>query len=426
MLAPSWSGLCRWLHAIATYDFLPRFSAQVRRFLYNPLGVLLAAGASSLLCGLLLQPQVFVLSGGILAVLAFGVLWPWLSLRGLSGSVAFDRTRASEGEAVEVCLILRNLLPWSAWALAVRAGFGGPPAEVVAGVVAVPRWRTVRCRWSFVPPCRGVYPLSAPQLTTGFPFGMWDNRRSLAVETRLVVWPRTFPVGPIPPVSGDHQVEGNVSRSKVGANGDVLGVRPYRRGDSPRRIHWGQSARHDRLIVCELESNCRPLIQLVLDADPQVHVGTGPDSSREWAIRIVASFAKGWLEDGAQVGLAWGGHDIPPASGRAQVHLILDALAALPDAGAKPLADVLACPHCRGFRDGLQVIVTTDRALVRDGCGARQAENQRWVVLNTRGLAGSVDEADVRHGPTPWLWIESAQAVSVLLKGGWREARHGS
>jgi uncharacterized protein (DUF58 family) len=206
----------------------------------------------------------------------------------------------------------------------------------------------------------------------------------------------------------------------------MLGVRPYRRGDSPRRIHWGQSARHDRLIVCELQSNSRPLIQIVFDADPRVHAGTGPDSSREWAIRIVASFAKGWLEEGAQVGLAWGGHDIPPASGQGQLHKILDALAGLPDQCDKPLAEVLSCPRCRGFRDGLQVIVTTDRAHAHQSCGSCEAEDQRWVVLKARAFGESATPSACGNCPSPWLLIESADTVPALLLGGWREARHGS
>jgi len=417
--------LREWLRALFAYDCFPVFSAHVRRFVCHPLGVLTLAALASLLCGLFLHAQGFVLCGGVLAVIALGVIWPWLSLRGLDGFVAFDRTRASEGDTVQVRLTLRNVLPWSAWGLAVRGGFG-ESAEAVAGIASAPSRRTALCRWEFKPLCRGVYPLAALKLTTGFPFGLWENSREVTVETLLVVWPRTFPVGPIPPVSGDRQVEGNVSRSKVGTNGDVLGVRPYRRGDSPRRIHWGQSARHDRLIVCELQATSRPVIQIVLDADPRVHAGTGPDSSREWAIRVVASFAKGWLEDGAQVGLAWGGHDIPPAAGQAQLHKILDALAALPEECDTPLAEVLACPKCRGFRDGLQVIVTTDRTHARQGCGVCEAEDQRWVVLKAGAFGESAWDPAWGDRPSPWLLIESAEAVPALLRGGWREARHGS
>ncbi len=244
----------------------------------------------------------------------------------------------------------------------------------VASIATAPRRRTARCRWNFVPACRGVFPLATPCLTTAFPFGLWENSRRLTVERPLLVWPRTFPVGPVPLVSGDQQVEGNVSRNKVGSNGDVLGVRPYRRGDSPRRIHWGQSARHDRLIVCELQSNARPVIQLVLDADPRVH-SDGPDGSREWAIRIVASLARGWLEAGAMVGAVWNGQAIPATSGTGQLHRLLDSLARLPDDSEVPLAETLVSPACRGFRDGLQVIVTTDVALAgvkRPGSGDDQ------------------------------------------------------
>jgi hypothetical protein len=85
------------LRAAATYDVFPAFSAKVRQFVYHPLGVLSLAATASLRCGLFLHTQGFVLCGGVLAVIALGVIWPWLSLRGLSGAVTFDRTRASEG-----------------------------------------------------------------------------------------------------------------------------------------------------------------------------------------------------------------------------------------------------------------------------------------------------------------------------------------
>ena len=416
-----------WFRALVEYDFAPKFSAKVRWFVYHPLGVLTIAAFTSFLCGLFIHSQGFVLSGGVLAVVALGVIWPWLSLRGLVGSISFDRLRAYEGDFVEVRFTLRNRFPWPAWGLAVRGGFGGNTTEVVAGIAVSPRRRTALCRWTFKPLCRGIFPVTTLELTTGFPFGLWDNSKALAVETPLIVWPFMYPVGPIPQVSGDHQVEGNVSRSKVGTNGDVLGVRPYRRGDSPRRIHWAQSAKYDRLIVCELQSNSRPVIQIVLDVDPRSHAGKGSDSSLEWAIRIVASFAKGWLEDGAQIGLAYGGKDIPPASGQAQLYKILDALAWLPEDCDKPLVDVLACPKCRGFRDGLQVIVTTDRTHAHGSCGACEVEDQRWVVLKADAFSepADFDPCDNSH-IAPWLFIDSPKSVPVQLKGGWREARHGS
>src|SRR5581483_4791016 len=155
----------------------------------------------------------------------------------------------------------------------------------------------------------------------------------------LLVWPRTYPVMPAPQLSVDQQVEGSFSPNKVGMSGDVLGVRPYRRGDSLRRIHWSQTARHDRLIVCEFQANARPMVQLILDADSRVHSGGGRDGSREWAIRIVASLAKGWLEAGVELGAAWNGESFPPASGPNQVNLLLDGLAKLPGESSVSLSE---------------------------------------------------------------------------------------
>ena len=423
-----------WVRAVAVYDVFPKFSAKVRRLLYNPLGTLILVALAALVCGAFLHAQGFVLFGSVVAVIVLGVSWPWLSLRGLRGSISFEKARAVEGEGIEACLILRNALPWAAYGLAVRAGLSdqGSHAEddqPSISIASAPRSLTVQCRWRFMPVRRGVYPLVTPFLTTGFPFGLWENKRVLSIEAPLVVWPRTYPVGPVPMVGGDRQVEGNVSRNKVGSNGDVLGVRPYRRGDSPRRIHWGQSARHDRLIVCELQANARPVLQLVLDADPTVHVGNGPDSSREWAIRIVGSLAKGWLAAGVEVGAVWKGQVIPAAAGPKQLNALLDALAKLPDMAGPSLVETLSSPACRSFTDGLQVIVTTDVGVIRGDLRGPVEEHQRWVVLQSHGFIGTGAQpvaTPARLPMRPWLLIDTPEHVPPLLRGGWKEARHGS
>lgn len=424
---PKFVILPKWLRTVATYDVFPAFSARVRRSLYNPLGILILAAIAALLCGLVLHVQGLALCGGIVSVIGLGIVWPWLTVRAVAGTLAFERPRVTEGETVGVMLTLHNRLWLPAWGLAVRGGLTTNDHDVVAAISSAPSRRKAVCRWWFTPAVRGIYPHVAPRLTSGFPFGLWNPGRALMVEAPLIVWPKTFPVGPIPSFSGDHQIEGNVSRNKVGSTGDVLGVRPYRRGDSPRRIHWGQSAKHDRLIVCELQSNARPVIQLILDADTHIHSGKGAESSWEWALRIVASLAQGWLEAGAQVGLVWSDGEIPPVSGRFQLTRILDTLAGLTPIGHQPLGELLRCPSCHRFRDGLQVIVTTDRGHAHPGCRACVAEHQRWVILTSQGFAA--DEALIPDCPVciePWLRIDNPQEIPAKLRYGWREARHGS
>ena len=115
---------------------------------------------------------------------------------------------------------------------------------------------------------------------------------------------------------------------------------------------------------------------------------------------------------------AWSG------PGLGQRGSLLDGLARLGDGRVPALAETLALPACRGFRDGVQVIVTTDRALTAAG---PSREGQRWVVLRASGFAGPArDEAPAKLPVEPWLGIDGPGCVPALLRGGWREARHGS
>ncbi len=431
-----------WLRKIATYDFFPQFSARVRRMLYSPLCVLSTAALMALVFGLTIQPRVLVLCISLTAVIVIGLCWPWLTLRGVEVSVGHDRDRAAEGETVEITISLTNRLPWPVWGLILRSGYQEPditptkrlpwlssnlpgptgteiPLSTVAG-----RACSLQV-WKFTPSKRGRYPRRECRVVTGVPFGVWEASKKVQSLRPLTVWPRTFPVGPVPWMEDESLVEGNVARKQVGNNGDMLGVRPYRRGDSPRRIHWGQSARHDRLIVCELQASHRPLIQLVVDTHPASHSGTGPESSLEWAIRIAASFAKGWLEAGVLVGLVAHNIAVPALAGRTQIDKLLDALACLPEDRGTPLRELLASSACRLFRGGLQVVITTDR----EWCNwpLLPQRGQRWVVLSWAGFAATATSScGPGTGKKPWLWIPSAQEIPHLLRHGWAEARHGS
>lgn len=272
------------LRRIASIEFgtcLDRYLNWLRR----PMAVLVQAMIASTLCGLFLHPQGFLLAFGLGAVLAVGVVWPWLSLCGLTGSLSFDKRRTREGQPVKILLAIRNRCPWGAWGLAVDAGFDqmpapGSPCRPDVGLSVAAGWRATESSWDVVPGRRGEYPASPPLIASGFPFGLWTVRRPLTNRQTLLVWPRTFPVGPIPEAVEGQTADGLAPCDKPGTWGDLLGVRPYRRGDTLRRIHWPQTARHGQLVVCEVQASAVPCVQIVLDTFPGSHVGSGPDSSR--------------------------------------------------------------------------------------------------------------------------------------------------
>jgi len=199
-----------------------------------------AAVLVAVLCGLVSHPRAFVLAGGLLAVIVIGIMWPWVVLRSVRAEWICHLKRATEGEELPVSVTIRNPLFLPIPGLRLRMN-----AEAEVHLANLAARREIRCQWSWMPTVRGVYPKS-PCIVTAFPFGIWEASRPVTVPQSLTVWPRTLPVGAMPAAADLESIDGNVARPKVGTAGDLLGVRPYRRGDSPRRIHWQQSARHDR------------------------------------------------------------------------------------------------------------------------------------------------------------------------------------
>ncbi len=266
-----------------------------------------------------------------------------------------------------------------------------------------------------------MYPRRPSRVLCGFPFGLWEASRPLKVTAPLLVWPRTFAVGPLPAVEAGHSTGGLAVRDRAGNWGDPLGVRPYRRGDPLRRVHWAQTARHRQLIVCEVQSNTTPRVQLVLDVHPSVHAGREGDGSREWAIRVAASLAEGWISQRAEVELVWGGGFVPARGGsaRARSTAMLDALATLPPGGDQSLAEVLSLPECRRFERGLRVVVTTDVGL--SGLidpGLRRA-GDRFVVLTASAFGDEVGATIAPMSVIPWVRIDGPQRVAAcLLRAG--------
>ena len=82
------------LHAAMTADYFPNADRVLRRLFWNPLGGLILTCTAALLCGVYLNAHGFALAFGLLAVLLIGVVWPWLTLRFLRGTLGFEGSRA--------------------------------------------------------------------------------------------------------------------------------------------------------------------------------------------------------------------------------------------------------------------------------------------------------------------------------------------
>lgn len=106
---------------------------------------------------------------------------------------------------------------------------------------------------------RGIYRWEQVNLHTGYPLGLfWCSRRRSAPAV-AVVYPQVLPLRNCPLVDAigqdpNRQLLNQERRSLMATEGMTRSLRPYRRGDATRLIHWRTSARYGELQVRELET----------------------------------------------------------------------------------------------------------------------------------------------------------------------------
>lgn len=401
-------------------SFLLRFPAHcmhrvdaLKAGLYGrgPVFALATAALFSLALGISVDPRLFALAASIGAGLAIGLIWPRLSLLGVEADLEFDRERIREGESVVLRLRVRNRMPWPAWGIEVQ-GIPLPGDPRVGDSTHGPIHLPPCCRQTLLGTLdhlpRGIYPATVPTLVCRFPFGLTTAKRALRTANALIVWPRIYVAPSLPATIEEREREGPLCSQRAGHSGDIIGVRPWRQGDSLRRIHWAQTARHDRMIVCEMQSTRWPRVQVLLYLQG---APGGPDSTREWCIRVAATLCHGWALQGAEVSLRL--IDV----GQEQTvtgppEIMLDALARLP---AVPPSSYGSCAIAAGMLSAHSagtVLVIPGEA---EECGA-VCKGTPVVLVGSQGPGDSIPGL---------LALPTGAPLPILLQMGWRDCGGG-
>ena len=106
---------------------------------------------------------------------------------------------------------------------------------------------------------------------SAFPFGLVQKRHVLLPADEIIVLPRPARVDGerlrtwLFRAWAGRDDERRKLRRVVEREAEVHGLRDYRIGDSPRRIHWKATARRNRLTVREYEDSAPPRLVLVVD-----------------------------------------------------------------------------------------------------------------------------------------------------------------
>jgi uncharacterized protein (DUF58 family) len=168
---------------------------------------------------------------------------------------------------------------------------------------------------------RGPVRLSTIEVSTYFPFGLFEKTRTLEVDDLLIVWPkRGFTCEPPAADAGRHVGDLGHSRQRDGG-GDLLGLRELDPGEDARRIHWAKSASTGRLLKVEREREDRQ--QYTLTIDPAATLGDELDRECE----ETAAVTRRLLAEGHEVGLRTRGRAIRPSAGPGHERRLLTALA---------------------------------------------------------------------------------------------------
>ncbi|MHB8481923.1 MAG: DUF58 domain-containing protein [Nitrospiria bacterium] len=173
---------------------------------------------------------------------------------------------------------------------------------------------------------RGVFPLQGVSFSTRFPFGIFLKIREEreAGQTRLVVFPRTFPIESSVKETGR---PGAPMALRRGQSGSLYQFRSYLPGDDARFIHWKVSAKKTRLMVREYEDEEEKEISVGLSNTAGEALSKEVLTRFEKGIELAASFSRFYIELGYRVSFFSDQGQIPPGKGSRHLKEILTFLA---------------------------------------------------------------------------------------------------
>jgi uncharacterized protein (DUF58 family) len=346
-----------------------------------------------------------VLAAGGLLFLGAAFVSSRRALLGLRLSRSLEPT-AFEEDPVRVVLALENRGRRPAALVEILDSFGPALADRQRAVEPGPLGSRRRRLLAYRSSCSrgfGEFRVGPLQLLASDPFGLFRAARLVPQMETFTVFPRAFEVagldrmGALPSLRPESATLG-----RPGLSLTHLGVRDYRSGDEPRRIHWRASARRRSLASKEFETDLAPYLTLLLDLERSGRAGTGRKSTLEYLVRVAVSILWTATRRGDIVQLIAEGASpmlLPP--GRGQLHATACSLELVRcrQEGRRPVLDVLEDHRGHLPRGSSLVLVATTASLEPEHLSAALS----WL------LAGQVRVAAVLIDESSFLAIERPQ-----------------
>ncbi|GIW16284.1 MAG: hypothetical protein KatS3mg063_2137 [Tepidiforma sp.] len=381
--------------------------APERRTLSLVLAILLACMFVAFATGFwLLFRLVYVIA----IALPLAWLFTWWNTRSLQAEADRRTSRAQVGqEALEVIEVRNTAFLPKIW-LEVEDP-SGLPGHRSRRIVSIPPRRSRN--WIVTTPLlrRGLYEWGPLIVTAVDPFGIFRRSRTFGEAQQILVYPPVVDLPHFQAPPANLPGEGRFRRRTHYITPNAAGVREYAPGDAFNRIHWRSTARTGELMVKTFELDPASDIWVILDLERRVHVGSGDDSTEEYAVRIAASVARHYIVANRPAGLMQFGRDLrilEPERGQNQLTRILETLATASAVGDAPLGALLLEEQRRFGRHTTLVIVTA-------------STDDHWLTaiqsLTQRGVRAAVilvDPSSFGSDRSPLLLYGQLTASDIL------------
>jgi uncharacterized protein (DUF58 family) len=268
-----------------------------------------------------------------LAALVLNGFSGWRTLRGLSVRRVLPDL-AVAGRPMEIRYSVTNQRIWNAARgihLIDELDSDGPMVSPETFIPLLRPQETIVLTVPAVAARRGKIRFSTIRLSMGFPFGILVKSVSHRAEANVVALPalgrlhgETLRHSRMAEMPGE-----GLSLSRFKGDEEFYGLREFRQGDNPRRIHWRRSAQTGQLMIREMANTREQRMWCVVNSqcDPR---DVEQADRLELVISAAATAICDALERGTRVGLICKGDPLtilPPSGGRPRRARLLRELA---------------------------------------------------------------------------------------------------
>ena len=192
---------------------------------------------------------------------------------------------------------------------------------------------------------RGVWKIGPIEVISQDALGFFRMKKTINVVSNIIIYPAFFRIFAFPELARGSVSWIGVETSKIsGDSHEFFGIREYQRGDAMSRIHWPSSAKHNKLIVKQFERNTVQEVTIALDLKKGNDIGTGKETTLEYAVKIAGSIARFLMDSGAFVQIIGCTNEaivVPLGKGESHLFKVLEYLAKVRSEGSFSLSDTL-------------------------------------------------------------------------------------